>query len=873
MSINNIREYYRNVEKAIKHGSTDKEASIRRYFANLLSEYARKNKLELIDELSLKLEQGNKRPDGTLKDSLSLDRGYWESKDSKDDLEKEIDKKFSIGYPKTNIIFEDSQRCILIQNGERIMEINIRDEEKLDMLLSTFVFFEPAYIKDFSLALEKFKEDIPKISSTLNDFIDRELKSNIRFQTELDRFLESCKHTINPYINVNDIREMIIQHILTEDIFNAVFGEKDFHRENNIAKNLDIIIDTFMTRATRKEYLSRIEHYYKTLNTCASNVSDHNEKQKFLKLVYENFYKAYNPKGADKLGVVYTPNEIVRFMVQSTDYLLEKFFGKGIHDKNIQILDPATGTATFITDIIDYIPSQYLEHKYKNEIHCNEISILPYYIANLNIEYTYYQKMNKYLEYENICFVDTLDNISGLSFKGRNHTLFDISDENAERIKKQNEQEISVIIGNPPYNANQLNFNDFNPNKVYTEIDKRIKDTFVKESTAQKTKVYDMYSRFYRWAIDRMKTKGIVSFITNRSFIDSKTFDGFRKCIVKDFDEVFIIDLQSDVRKNPKIAGTTHNVFGIQTGVAIMFLVKKEKKKEFIKIRYFSLTDEMLRKEKLDWLESIKFENIAFDVIEPDKQGNWLNITDNDFEKLIPLCSKETKLLKNTTTDKLKENTIFKLYSNGVVTARDEWVYDFDRNNLEKKMEYFSKIYNESVKNEKINENIKWSRDLRNELNKKRISNYDRSLIKENLFRPFVKKYYYSEKILSDILTQNHYDIFGRELNFENKAIAFNGANDVSWYCLASNKIIDLNSFYGGGQILPLYTYDEKGNRSYNITDWALEQFRQEYNDNNITKEDIFYYVYGVLNTPSFIKKYEQDLRRNLPRVAFFQRF
>jgi len=283
----------------------------------------------------------------------------------------------------------------------------------------------------------------------------------------------------------------------------------------------------------------------------------------------------YNPKAADRLGVVYTPNEIVQFMVRSTNYLLEQHFGKTLADKNVEILDPATGTGTFICEIIENaIPKQQLEYKFKHEIYANEVAILPYYIANLNIEYTFKQKMNRYEEFPNLCFVDTLDNVGALSYSNQMKDMFGLTSENTQRIKRQNGKRISVIIGNPPYNANQLNENENNKNREYPIIDKRIKDTYVEHSTAQKTKVYDMYARFYRWASDRLDKNGIIAFVTNRSFINSRTFDGFRKCIEQEFDYVYIIDMQSDVRANPKIAGTTHNVFGIQTGVAILFLVK-----------------------------------------------------------------------------------------------------------------------------------------------------------------------------------------------------------------------------------------------------------------------------------------------------------
>ena len=261
--------------------------------------------------------------------------------------------------------------------------------------------------------------------------------------------------------------------------------------------------------------MGSIEHYYDAINATASSIVDHHEKQKFLKVLYENFYKVYNPKAADRLGVVYTPNEVVQFMLESTDYLLLKHFGKTLADKNVEILDPATGTGTFITMLIDYLPKQNLAWKYKNEIHANEIAILPYYIANLNIEFTFKQKMQYYEEFTNLCFVDTLDNTAALSFKGKQQSLFGLSSENAERIKRQNNKKISVIIGNPPYNAKQENYNFQNSNRAYKFIDNRIKDTYIKEGTAQNQNVvYDMYTRFYRWASDRIDKNGVICFIT-----------------------------------------------------------------------------------------------------------------------------------------------------------------------------------------------------------------------------------------------------------------------------------------------------------------------------------------------------------------------
>jgi len=575
MSKQIINNYYNELDKCRKYGGTLNESSLRRAFANLLTEYCRPQNLFPVDEVSLKTSR--KRPDGTVKDALQLDRGYWESKDPKDNLDEEIKKKFELGYPKENIIFENSETLVLIQKGKEERRGSMKDTDLLHDILTRFVSYERPEIKEFHLAIEKFREDIPVIIEALRAMISEQEKTNQEFKTARTAFWNLCKKSVNPDISAFDIQEMLIQHILTSEIFNTVFGEDHFHRENNIAKELESVINTFFTGTVRRNTLAGIETYYRAIRAEAARIENYHEKQKFLKVIYENFYKAYNPKGADRLGIVYTPNEIVKFMIEGTDYLLEKHFGKSLSDKNVEILDPATGTGTFITDIIEYIPQQYLEYKYKNEIHANELAILPYYIASLNIEYSYQQKMGKYEPFDNIVFVDTLDNL-GFEFEGKQDIFegFGMNAENLERIKSQNNRKISVIIGNPPYNAKQQIYNDFNPNKKYKKIDERIKETYVKNGTSQNQIVlYDMYTRFFRWADDRIDKNGIIAFITNRSYIDSLTFDGFRKTLSEEFDFIYIIDTQSDVRKNPKIAGTTHNGFGIQTGVAVMFLVKK----------------------------------------------------------------------------------------------------------------------------------------------------------------------------------------------------------------------------------------------------------------------------------------------------------
>ena len=579
MSIALINQYYNEKLKLRSLSKQNSESVLRRAFCRLLEHYAHKKNLTVLEEMTHKSVLNTSiRFDGVLKNDMGLDFGFWEAK-ANVDLEDEIRKKFNKGYPKSNILFEDGVKAVLYQNGERVSAVVITDADSLHHLLETFVGFETPELKSFHEAVNNFKKDVPEIVDVLRGMIAEQNINNPTFKLSRDNFLDICRDAINPEIKVEDVNEMLIQHILTEQIFISVFNDDQFIKENNIARELYKVEETFFTGNVKRTALDKIKNYYEVIAASAKTLNAHTEKQFFLKKVYENFYKAYNPKGADKLGIVYTPTEIVEFQIQGVEYLLEKHFGKTLSDKGVDILDPATGTGTYICDLIEHISPHALPYKYKNEIHANEIAILPYYIANLNIEYTYRNKMGNYEEFPNICFVDTLDNIGGLSWKGKQFDMFGFSAENAQRIKKQNERKISVIIGNPPYNAKQANFNDDNKNKGYKDIDKRIKDTFIKRGSAQNQIVlYDMYVRFYRWAFDRLSNEGIVSFITNRSFIDGQAFDGFRKCLADEFDYIYIVDTNSDVRKNPKIAGTTHNVFGIQTGVAVMFLVKCKEK-------------------------------------------------------------------------------------------------------------------------------------------------------------------------------------------------------------------------------------------------------------------------------------------------------
>ncbi|MBD2628422.1 type ISP restriction/modification enzyme [Trichormus variabilis] len=862
-----VTQYQAEVEKIIQYGGSRKETSIRVAFQNLLNEYCKPRDFLLIPELDYKLPNGKLvYPDGTIKDALRLDWGYWESKDQYDKLDEEIEKKLNKGYPDSNILFEDSQTAVLIQSGQETMRVSLRDADAVDGIITSFINFVRPEVRDFREAIEIFKQDLPTILNSLRDLIDSQGQNNKSFQTARDKFWGICKESINPEITLLDIREMMIQHILTEDIFINIFSESQFHQENNVARELQGIISTFFTGSVKRNTLGSIERYYAVIRRTAANIYNHQEKQKFLKALYENFYKAYNPKAADRLGIVYTPNEIVRFMIESVDFLVHKHFGKLLADKDVEILDPATGTGTFITELIDYLPQHSLEHKYKHDIHCNEVAILPYYIANLNIEFTYKQKMGVYEEFENICFVDTLDNTS---FAGKQLDLFAMSVENTARIKRQNDKTISVIIGNPPYNAKQENFNDNNANRYYTAIDKLIKESYIKYSKAQNNiVVYDMYTRFIRWASDRLGKNGIIAFITNSSFIDGRTFDGFRKAVSDDFSYIYIIDLHGDVRKNPKLSGTTHNVFGIQTGVAIMFLVKKQNS-DFNSCQIFHIRrpDFDTASEKLKFLSQTKFNQIPFEHITPDKKHNWINQSDNDFDSLLPLVDKDVKAGKG-------EEAVFKLFSSGLKTQRDEWVYDLSETALEEKVIFLIEVYRETLKDSKYPEKdqIKWDRELNKYLDRKINKTFENDQIIKSLYRPFYQQYFYFDKHFNG-MTYQWFDILN-EKDVKNKYILIPGlSSPKDFHSLASKIIIDLNCLPAGGQCLPLYSYDKEGNRIDNITDWGLKQIQTHYQDITITKIDIFHYTYAVLHNPAYRSKYELNLKREFPRLPYYENF
>nr|WP_249130634.1 N-6 DNA methylase [Bradyrhizobium diazoefficiens] len=652
-----IQQYLNHLSDLRRASGTAREGVVSEAFKDLLKGYAKSHDLIFINQYELPKQDGNRRiVDGALVYDVRVPFGYWEAKDEEDDLDKEIATKLRRGYPRDNIIFEDSKTAVLLQHGSEVTRCPVNNTDKLQYLIDLFFKYERPEIADFRKAVTQFQVDLPAVLGALRGMIESAQKNNVAFSKGATKFLKHAQETINPAVTAEDVREMLIQHILTEEIFSKVFDEDDFHHQNNVAKELYALEGLFFKGALKKNTLKGLEPYYNAIRTTAHQIATHTEKQTFLKVIYEGFYKVYNKKAADRLGVIYTPNEIVKFMVESADWLCQKHFGKSLIDRDVQILDPATGTGTFICELLEHFRGQKakLAHKYKEELHANEVAILPYYVANLNIEATYAAIMGQYEEFPNLCFVDTLDNVGGLSIRaGHQHDLFGaMSEENVARIKRQNSRKISVVIGNPPYNANQHNENDNNKNRTYPRIDERIKKTYIKLSTAQKTKAYDMYTRFFRWASDRLHDDGVLAFISNRSFIDSRTMDGFRRAVTAEYSDIYVVDLGGDVRANPKLSGARHNVFGIQTGVAISFLVKRRLKKgeaHSCAIHYARRPEMETAEEKLAWLEQAQLSRLPMEGVRPDAKANWINQTDNDFDKLIASIDKKTKHSKKVT--------------------------------------------------------------------------------------------------------------------------------------------------------------------------------------------------------------------------------
>ena len=881
-----IKQYYAELQAYEQLGEQN-EGTVRAAFQSLLQHYSRQADLILVCEKT-HYTPAKKRiiPDGEIVDLFNLPFGHWEAKDTQDNLYIEAAKKFAAGYPSKNIVVQSPTHALLYQHGELQLDLDIREPRNLVHVLQTFFAYQEANIAAWHTAVSEFRETVPELGEKLAALIEAERRNNTQFQKAFASFHQQCQALINPNLSVAAVEEMLIQHLLTERIFRTVFNNADFTRRNIIAREIENVIDALTSQTfDRNEFLKSLDPFYVAIEQTAATITDFSQKQGFLNTVYEQFFQGFSVKVADTHGIVYTPQPIVDFMVKSVEHILQTEFNRSLADTGVNIIDPFVGTGNFIVRIMQELDPISLERKYTAdppELKCNELMLLPYYIASLNIEHEFYNATNRYVPYEGLCLVDTFE----LAEDREQLQLF--TPANTERVEKQKKSEMFVVIGNPPYNMGQVNENDNNKNRKYETMDERVQETYVKDSKATlRNKLSDPYVKAIRWASDRIGEEGVVAFVTNSGFLDGIAFDGMRKHLAQDFDAIYILNLSGNVRKNPKLSGTTHNVFGIQVGVSINFFIKKTDSTNSQARIFYARVDEFWRKEeKYQYLDSNQhYQNIEWQQITPDQRYAWLTEgLHSEFETFIPIGSKKAKAKKGEAID-----VIFKTYSLGVSTNRDAWVYNFNQNTLAENMHRMIENYNTEVTRwvqrtdrdadlddfvMSDDQKIKWSRNLKRELRRNKIAEYTKEKIRGSLYRPFTKPYLFFDSIMNDEVSLFSSIFPAAEVERENRVICVNGiGSNKPFQTLMAERVLSLDMLEKT-QCFPFYTYDEDGtNRRENITDWALTEFRTHYEDNTITKWDIFHYTYGLLHHPDYRQKYEVNLKRDLPHIPYAKDF
>jgi predicted helicase len=877
-----IRKYYED-RRAIDDQGVLNEMSVRPPFQALLADTARQNGWTLITELSAKTATGRVQPDGTLRDSNSLPRGYWEAKDTKDDLDVEIKRKTARGYKLSNTIFEDTETAVLFQNKQEVRRYELGDPKELANLLNQFFSYKEPDIEGFEEAVDEFKERVPELAKGLVGKIQQAHKDNPPFIAAFDKFFDLCRTALNPNIRVEAVDEMLVQHLLTERLFRTIFNNPEFVKRNAIAAEVERVIDALVSKSffDRNEYLKSLDRFYVAIEAAARTLPDFSEKQHFLNTVYERFFQGYSVKLADTHGIVYTPQEIVNFMCASVAEVLETEFGKSLSSKDVYIIDPCTGTGNFVVNMLRRMPKRDLPRVYKEQLFANEVMLLPYYIAALNIEHAYFELTGEYAPFDGLCFVDTLE-----LAEGSQAALGFMTEDNSRRVERQKKAPITVVIGNPPYNMNQQNENDNNKNRKYPVIDKRVSETYAKSSKASnKNSLGDPYVKFFRWATDRLQGRdGIVCFVSNNRFVRGKATDGFRKEISRDFTGVYHLDFKGDA----STTGETRrreggNIFHdlIKVGVGITILIRKSRHQNR-GISYHTVPDYWRAEEKSEYLAGLQDRSaVAWQTLKPDSTGCWIAAEHADeFQSFLPIASKEAKA-----EYKIEGGTIFQTFSGGVKTNRDEVVYDFQRDVLERRVKQFIDDYNGEVDRYKraskdVNiddfvryDKVKWSRDLKLDLKRGHYAEFAESKIRCSVYRPFCKRNLFFDRILNEevYVMPRMFPLPENEL--ENRMMWTKVGTAWSFFALGSNNLVDLLP-QSGSQCFPFYVYEEDGtNRRENITDWALEHFRKHYADKKLSKWDIFYYVYGLLHHPEYRSKYAENLKRELPRIPLAKDF
>ena len=738
---------------------------------------------------------------------------------------------------------------------------------------------------------EQWAKDVADIAARHKARISGLVASDAEACAAFDEFLNGLHKNINPSVTADEALDMLGQHIITRPVFEALFENSSFVKTNPISVSMQRIIDFLDGQAIEKDQKT-LEKFYDSVKERVEGVDNAEGRQKIIVELYNTFFKVAMPKTVEKLGIVYTPVEVVDFIVRSVADVLKREFHRSISDENVHILDPFTGTGTFITRLIQsgLIKDKDMKRKYEKELHANEILLLPYYIASVNIESAYPQEEG-YQPFNGICLTDTFQ-------LNESEELFSkIFPVNSERVIAQKKAPLRIIIGNPPYSVGQKSANDNAQNLKYPLLDSRVAETYVKNTNAtNKNSLYDTYIKAFRWASDRLDPDngGIIGFVSNGAWLDGNAQDGFRKCLEKEFSSIYVFNLRGNCRTSGELRRKeAGNVFGLgsRTPIAITILVKNPKvKRDKAEIRYHDIGDYQTREQKLEIIkesESILNPKFTTEIITPNEHGDWLSQRNDAFNTFIALGDKENKNNKST--------FFAPFYSNGLKTQRDAWCYNFSAEKLAENMQKTISFYQSEVERWKKSDNnipiddfieydskkISWTRALKWDLEKAKSYSYDASKIVIGCYRPFNKQHLFFDRGFNEMVYQQP-KLFPTE-NHKNLCICISGLSHKGEFnALISNIVPDLG-LNAACQCFPLYWYErvEHKQRGFfdtqdsdyvrhdGITDFILEQARQI--DFKITKEDIFYYVYGFLHLPAYRETFAADLKKMLPRIPLVE--
>ncbi|WRD09108.1 DEAD/DEAH box helicase [Helicobacter pylori] len=738
---------------------------------------------------------------------------------------------------------------------------------------------------------ENFTKKTGNIARTLNERLKNIFEKNPEF---FHGFLDSLRDNIHQGIKEDEALDMITSHIITKPIFDALFGD---NIKNPIAKALDKMVQKLSTLGLQGE-TKDLKNLYESVKTEAMHAKSQKSQQELIKNLYNTFFKEAFKKQSEKLGIVYTPIEVVDFILRATNGILKKHFNTDFNDQSITIFDPFTGTGSFIARLLSkenaLISDEALKEKFQKNLFAFDIVLLSYYIALINITQAAQSRDSSLKNFKNIALTDSLDYLEEKTNKGV-LPLYEDLKENKDIKDTLADQNIRVIIGNPPYSAGAKSENDNNQNLSHPKLEKLVYEKYGKNSTAKVGKTTrDTLIQSIRMASDLLKDKGVIGFVVNGSFIDSKSAEGFRKCVAKEFSHLYVLNL----RGNARTSGETFKkeggkIFdsGSRATVAIVFFVK-DKSVENNTIHYYEVEDYLKREAKLHLLAGFEnLESVPFKEITPNDKGDWINQREDDFEKLIPL--KRDKKLQNP--------SIFDLNSMGVATSRDPWVYNFSPNALMQSVQTCIDTYNADLKrfNARYREAFKqrakgvksgdlykhlndkeittdktkiaWVQNLKTQLIKgKKLDDFSQEKISVSLYRPFNKQYFYYEREFS-------WSFYSMKKIFPDKDaqnVVINTSSMASrnFSCLIANEITDVQTM-ANTQAYPLYHYDDLGNRHYAISGYALNLFRKHYGDNLIAEEEIFYYIYAILHHKGYLEKYKNSLAKEAPCIALSEDF